>query len=288
MAPFTKIGYYQIFVCIAIWCLLTSLCYYPPFASVVFNNMIKGIEKINTSTFNLRSTERLTGGKKSIYNYVVKKRKQPLQIYAKVIETGQEILYDKSKSISTALVNPNGFPFANLNLDIDGSLLRKDQHHNCTDFGFEKVMDLIKGSIQKRPKEFNSYLKLVCDAEYNKLPCMQLIIDYKDYAIINYKCKKGETVLSIANSQFISEYKIMELNKELDDFDDLEEGKIIRIPNAYAKQIVFYIDESTNLPIYQRIEDELGIFEIYEYSNIKINPVFNAHDFSEDNKKYGF
>ena len=106
--------------------------------------MIREIEKINTSTFNLRSTERLTGGKKTSYNYLVKKCKQPLRIYAKVLETGQEILYDKSRSTNTALVNPNGFPFTNLNLDIDGSLLRKDQHHNCTDFGFEKVMDLIK------------------------------------------------------------------------------------------------------------------------------------------------
>lgn len=250
--------------------------------------MIESIDKLNTSAFKVKSTERLSSGKNTVYNYTVKKRRQPLQIYAKVSETGQEILYNKSKNENSALVNPNGFPFANLNLDINGSLLRKDQHHNCTDFGFETVVDLIKGSIQKRPKDFNTYLKLICEAEYNKRPCMQLIIDYKDFAIINYKCKKGETVLSIAKQQYISEYKIMELNKQLDEFDDVKEGDIIKIPNAYAKQIVLFIDEKSGLPIYQRISDELGIFEIYEYSDVKVNPVFTSDDFSENNKNYGF
>jgi outer membrane lipoprotein-sorting protein len=44
---------------------------------------------------------------------------------------------------------------------------------------------------------------------------------------------------------------------------------------------VLYIDKETNFPIYQEMSDEKGVFEKYEYSNLVVNPIFKADDFSD-------
>ena len=60
------------------------------------------------------------------------------------------------------------------------------------------------------------------------------------------------------------------------------------MPNVYAPKITIFVDPDLHLPIVQVIEDEKGMFEKYEYSELKINPRFNTMEFNEDNEEYGF
>jgi outer membrane lipoprotein-sorting protein len=79
----------------------------------------------------------------------------------------------------------------------------------------------------------------------------------------------------------------MDLNG-LKHFDDNVAGKTLKVPTSYAKRTVLYIDEQINFPIYQEMSDEKGVFEKYEYSNLNVNPVFKADEFSETFSEYKF
>ena len=63
------------------------------------------------------------------------------------------------------------------------------------------------------------------------------------------------------------------------DYDDMVAGKTIKIPTAYAKVTTLYIDKSNNLPIYQKMEDDKGMYETYEFKELKVNPTFTATAF---------
>ena len=71
-------------------------------------------------------------------------------------------------------------------------------------------------------------------------------------------------------------YKIKELNN-ID--DEVKPGQVIKIPSAYAKKSTFYIDKSTSLPIYHKMEDEKGIYEIYEFKELKLGVTLTDADF---------
>jgi outer membrane lipoprotein-sorting protein len=58
-------------------------------------------------------------------------------------------------------------------------------------------------------------------------------------------------------------------------------GKQIKVPSAYAKKSTIYIDKETYMPIFQEMSDDIGVFERYEYSSLKINPAFKEDEFSE-------
>ena len=62
--------------------------------------------------------------------------------------------------------------------------------------------------------------------------------------------------------ELFSEYKIKELN---DIGDEVKPGQVIKIPSSYAKKTTLYIDKTNYLPIYHKMEDEKGIYEIYEF-----------------------
>ncbi|MCC6516216.1 MAG: DUF1571 domain-containing protein, partial [Chitinophagales bacterium] len=47
-------------------------------------------------------------------------------------------------------------------------------------------------------------------------------------------------------------------------------GQKLKIPSSYAKKTTLYIDKSNLLPIYHKMEDEKGIYEIYEFKDLKL------------------
>ena len=64
-------------------------------------------------------------------------------------------------------------------------------------------------------------------------------------------------------------------------YGNIKEGKVIQVPSNYCKNILLYIDESTMLPLTISIYDDIGIFENYEYSNVKTNRKFGPDDFGK-------
>jgi len=114
----------------------------------VVDKLIQSTEQIKTLKYTLKKWERIDG--KLEYGHLLcKLQRNPLKIYIYnyTPNPGAEVLYIEGSQ--TALVNPNKFPYINLNLDIDGSLLRDKQHHNVATSGFDYMADLLRNAKKK-------------------------------------------------------------------------------------------------------------------------------------------
>ena len=81
---------------------------------------------------------------------------------------------------------------------------------------------------------------------------------------------------------------ILEKNPGIKHYRDVQEGQLIRVPIAYAQKMTLDIDPLTYLPVIIEIFDEQGLYERYEYRDIRVNPAFGSNTFREDNPQYSF
>ena len=81
---------------------------------------------------------------------------------------------------------------------------------------------------------------------------------------------------------------IVEMNEKVDDYEDVEEGQVILIPNDYCRRLVIAIDKNEMVPLSMKVFDDAGLYEHLEYSNLKVNPQFKDEEFSEEFEEYGF
>jgi outer membrane lipoprotein-sorting protein len=254
----------------------------------VVDKMIQATEQIKTLKYTLKKWERING--KLEYGHLLcKLQRNPLKIYIYnyTPNPGAEVLYIEGSQ--TALVNPNKFPYINLNLDIDGALLRDKQHHNVTTSGFDYMADLLRNAKKKFANEIDKNLKLEGSIKWNNKDCYKIVMENPHYAIQNYTMQGNETVLQVAKKLYVAEYKIVELNKGIVS-DPLSKapGKTIKVPSDYGKRIVLYVDKSNFLPIVQFVYDEIGLFEQYEFYDLEINPKFPAKEFTKEFEGYKF
>ena len=140
------------------------------------------------------------------------------------------------------------------------------------------VKKILETSMNARKGEnYADFVKLIGTVSYDNKDCWKVELSDPDYKIVNYTVAAGETtVWQIGKKLAISEYKIKELNN-ID--DEVKPGQVIKIPSAYAKKSTFYIDKSTSLPIYHKMEDEKGIYEIYEFKELKLGVTLTDADF---------
>ena len=69
---------------------------------------------------------------------------------------------------------------------------------------------------------------------------------------------------------------------------DVKPGQVIHIPNNYAKSLTLYISKNTLLPLVELIYDDKGLYERYEFTELKVNPMFPVEEFTQDNPAYNF
>ena len=81
---------------------------------------------------------------------------------------------------------------------------------------------------------------------------------------------------------------IVSVNPGVDDYNDVSEGQKIKIPIVYVKKSVLYIDKISYLPIKQVMSDDKGLFEEYEFINLKVNSPISEEEFTEGFKDYNF
>ncbi len=258
----------------------------PTDCRTVLNQMLDSMREVGSMRFYLKITERAEG---KYYHYESKGKfnRSPRKIY--VFMRGPELLWKEGWNSGKALVNPGGFPYINLNLDPMGSLIRDKQHHTIFEMGMDYFADVLGGSIKKNEKDFDKYFRLVGSTTWNNRPCHLVIMEFPGYAYENYKVKKGQNILKIARELNVSEFMVLEINSEkVKDYYDVEEGQIIKVPNAYAKKTTLMIDKDLMLPINSIIYDEKGIFESYEYHEISVNVKFKEDEFTKDFEGYGF
>ena len=255
----------------------------------ILDNVFAAIDNIETLRFKLKKTERIEGVLK-YGEQDVKFNRKPMKVYTYVVapHKGVEVLYIDGKNNDDAYINPNAFPYMNLNFDPYGSVMRKGNHHTVHEVGFDYIYDILKKTDQISDTEFDKYFLYTGDVKLNNRDCYKLEVDYFNYKLVNYTVLANENVTAIAYKLQLSDYFILELNKNIEDYDDVKEGDQIVVPNAYAKKTILYVDKSNNLPIFQAMYDEKGLFEQYEFLNLLLNPKIAEEEFTRDFKDYGF
>jgi outer membrane lipoprotein-sorting protein len=259
-------------------------------AREIINNMFSSIEDIQSLKFKLKKKERVEGDLK-LGEQDVKFNRSPKKIYTKVIapNKGVEVLWVEGLNNKKAYVNPNGFPYMTVSLDPYGSSMRNNNHHTVHEVGFDYISSIVKQISQKSSKDFTKIFLYKGDTLFNNKDCYKILIDYTPYEYINYTVKAGENVTDIAYKLFISDYMVLEINEdEVDDYEDVEAGQVIKIPNAYARKTILYIDKKNNLPVIQKMYDEKGLFAQYEFHNLQLNPVITPEEFTKEYKDYNF
>lgn len=218
----------------------------------------------------------------------IKVNTQPRKIYIYNVSPheGTELLYVDDWNDDKVYIHPNQFPWINMSFSPESDQLLKDQHHHVFFTGFvcaQKIVRRVLGKPDLHPR-----INYIGQQKYYGKTHEVVKIIHPDYKFVNYTVQAGENLLTIDDKLNVPSYKLLELNPECEDYFDVKAGQVIRVPNAYGKEIVLVIDPETNLPVVQLIYDDKGLFEKYEYSEIKLNPRFSTLEFSDENEAYGF
>ena len=273
------------------------ICCYPPilFAQVtkekkIISQMLTACEQIKGARFLMESSEKTKHGKTINKEIVVKYQAHPSRTYIYCIkpDAGTEVLWREGVMNNEALVNPNGFPYISLKLDLNNSLLRKDAHHTVKDIGFDYIRTMVSHYQTILGEKFYSCLTIADTIQWDGKKLVRLVFDYTDFAYSPYLVQKGEDVTSISHSHYINDYMVVCSNAKVDDFDDVKSNQTIRIPNCFGKKVVFGIDLNTMLPLLQEVYNENGLFEKYELKRFVINPKFDPAEFTPEYKGYNF
>lgn len=254
----------------------------------IFKKMMATIDNMKTVTFKLDKSERFNG-KMIPGSQTVKVNVKPFKTYVLVHmpDKGAEVLYIEGENDGNAKVSPNKFPYMTLNLDPDGSILRKDQHHSVKQLGFTYTGNVLKHVYDNYKDKIEDYVTVHGEVTYDGRKCWNVTLTNKQYAYNDYTVKAGEDIIAIARKTHTNEYELLELNK-LSGYDKVKAGQVIKVPNTYCKKIEMYIDQENYLPIYQKMYDANGLIAVYEYKNLKVNPTIKAEEFTAGYAGYNF
>lgn len=256
---------------------------------VVLDKMYNAIDRASHVSYNMESSERMNG-KLIKKKMKFKVKHSPKKVYMKDSDTGVELLYVQGWNNNNAYINPNGFPWMNVNLGIFSHRVRKDGHHTVLHAGFSYVNTLMRAvekDIVQRGGKVEDYIKVGADVTWNGRSCYKLVLENTRFAYKSYRCSKSETIYALSERLKLSEYMIMEKNG-MGFGAKVKAGQIIKIPNSFAKKVIFYVDKTTYMPICQMIYDDQGLFEKYAFSNVKVNPSVSSNEWTTNCSSYGF
>jgi outer membrane lipoprotein-sorting protein len=251
------------------------------FIARIFN----AIDNVKTLKYSLQCNERIKGRMQHTESKV-KMQINPRKLYLNI--RGVEVLWVAGMNNGEALVNPNAFPYMNLNLDTYGSLMRKDQHHTIHEMGYQYLADILRDGMKRAGDNLDKYFKILGEDKHNGRDCYKLSISFPDYAWVNYTVKKGENLTTLSRKLRVSEYMVLENNPKISSYNDVKEGQVIKVPNAYAKLTLLLIDKEYMLPVNNKIFDDKGLFETYEYYDLQVNPYIAPEEFTKGYKDYRF
>ena len=244
---------------------------------------------VKTMTFVMKKKERIKG--EMVNGEVrVKLNVEPYKVFIEQIDPdpGMEILFVKNQNNNKAIVYPNGFPWVNVNLDPMGDRMRRDQHHTILETGFDYVMSILKYEMEEQGESVYSKITVRNNTLFDGRACRDIIYNNPDYKILDYTVKNDETLLRIARKFHLSEFMLLELNPRIENFHQKIEQKEIKISSAYASRLEISLDNKLGVPIAIRVFDNKGMFEAYEYYELKINPTIKPEEFTSSYEGYSF
>lgn len=269
--------------------ILPSFSYIQPKVQIgsveLLNAILKSISNAKTLRYDLQRNERING-KMAFTESKVKLQVSPRKLYIAI--NGQEVLWVQGSNNGNALVNPGTFPYINVNLDPMGSMMRKGQHHTIHELGMEYLAEILKNGMKHFGDQLNKHFVVLGEEKYMGRNCYKLSAAFPDFSWEAYTVKKGETIITIASKLHVSEYMILEKNPQASWYTDVVEGQVIQVPNAYAKLFLLMIDKEYMLPISEKIFDDKGLFESYEFFNLQVNSAISPEEFTENYKDYHF
>ncbi len=261
-------------------------------ARLIMNKMIKSIESHKAYTYTLQNNERIVNMKELRGGEIATKvNVKPLKVYMKMLaepNKGVEILYVEGERNNKALVNPGKW-LPTISLNPYGNLLTKDEHHTILTAAFDVVKKIVSEGMKNADAQgrFDEIFKYAGDVTWNGKACYKIVIEDNTWGYTTYKAVKGENISTIAAKLSISEYSFTELDG-IKNYDEDLGGKTLKVPTAYAKKTIFYIDKENNLPIFQEMSDDKGIFERYQFFNLVVDPQFKSNEFAKDFSGYSF
>lgn len=254
----------------------------------IVRQMYAKTKEINSLSYNMRKKERIKETL-PLQETEVRMVMNPFKVYLKQKspKEGLQVLYVNGTNGNKAIVNTNGFPWVNLNLDPMGSVMRENQHHTIFESGYAYLMSILEHLSIKYHSEISTLVSKSGSIKWDQHDCWVIALQNPHFKYITYTVQKNETVLSIAKKLMVSEHMIVEKNS-LADFTSIKPGQTISVPNDYSPKLELYIDKQRFIPLVMKVYDDKGLYEYYEYSNVKINPSFPAQEFTKENPSYGF
>jgi hypothetical protein len=287
-----KLRIQHIFLLSAIFAISTTLISFRYKKSNTFSNnrelidnIFEAVDNVKTLRFDLQCNERIKG-RMTHYESKVKLQVSPRKLYLSL--KGPEVLWIQGQNNGNALVNPGAFPYMNLNLDPYGSLMRKDQHHTIHEMGFQYLADVLRDGMKRAGDKLDKYFVVVGEEKLNGRNCYKFAITFPDFAWTTYTVKKGENLTSIARKLRVSEYMVLMNNSKISWYNDVKEGQSIQVPNAYGKLTILLIDKEYLLPVSNKVFDDQGLYETYEYHNLEVNTNILPEEFTKGYKEYNF
>ncbi len=254
-----------------------------PTAMEVIQKIFVATDNIKTLRYTFVCKERVGGHLTSTVS-MIKLKTSPKKLYLNCKDA--EILWPEDTDNDNALVHPYGFPFINLNLDPDNSFLRKGQHHSVRHVGFDYLINIIKANV----RDESSSRSFIYNGEekVNDRLCYKITTLNADFGFVDYRVTKNETMISIARNLNVSEFMILENNPKYSSYTDVSENDLIKVPNAYSKMTVLYVDQQFFLPVLIRVYDHKGLYENFEYNSLQINSIIKDEELTKNFKEYGF
>ncbi len=254
-----------------------------------FFRMITAMSEVRTASYNFSGTD-VFGDEIKTSELVVRLNVKPLKVYVYSItpHPGSRALFVEGENKNNILIDPNAFPYINLNLSPYHSLMRKGHHFTIKESGFEYVKNVMLNYYLKDSAAFFNALTINRHVKFKDTFYDQVVIEHPNFKYVDYKVLSGENFTSIGTKLCVNDDMIRLANPSLSGFNDLKAGTLIKVPNCFAKKIVFYVDPSNFLPVVQESYTEKGLYGRYVFSSLVINPVFPPEEFLRTNKEYGF
>ncbi len=254
----------------------------------IIDNAITQMSKKNSYKYTFVSKERING---SYVNSTLETKllQSPHKVYLNNTagpNEGKELLYVYGQNKNKVLINT----FINVSLSPLNSMIRKGNHYTVLEVGFGRVTKILIGARTRAAKEasFEKVFSYEGEVTFDGQKCYKIIINDPTFRYIDYTIKNGETLYQLAKRLNINEQLIIEKNSSLSGFGSGSDGMTIKIPSSYAKKSILYINKNNYHAVYQEMYDDKGQYEKYKFLNLKINPKFEADEFTEDFKEYGF
>ncbi|PLX20709.1 MAG: hypothetical protein C0599_08690 [Salinivirgaceae bacterium] len=214
-------------------------------------------------------------------------QRSPLKVYYRqFIDNNIELLYDETKDKEKAIINPDGFPYTNLQLSPYSSLILKRQHHNVFEADPLFTIDQLK-------RMFDDCLPDKCS-----ITISDTLVDNKPYKVLQYfnphykiqkvKVEEDIHILDFARKLGVNFYSIVCFNEDFDSSSEFDKGEILKVPSSYAKKILLIVNPSNNQVFEIQVFDGKGLFEKMRYLWFKKDVEFEEIDFQKENPEYNF